>query len=136
MRLNVPAVLGFAALALSGCGDGGGGGGTNGGGPSRQAEEASKSKPQARPPRKPDPEECLKDADLEIIEEQDKNLWRGIGDSGGVNIEKFGSKAEAKRVVAEADLVVGEAVGKFAVIGQARSADDGSVATVAECLRG
>jgi hypothetical protein len=53
-----------------------------------------------------------------------------------VIIDKLPSRADARRAVRQADLVVSESVGRYFVHGPVPDADDGSTAAVADCLRG
>ena len=90
----------------------------------------------AEKPSKPTPMSCLKQV-VENPERRGKTLWRGFNPHGNsVNIDKLASKARARRAVKQADLVVSEAVGRYFVHGPYDQADDGSTATVADCLRG
>jgi hypothetical protein len=129
-RVTMRAVLAVAAAAvsLSGCEEE-----ETGGGSGAPAEDA----PAEERAAKPTPISCLEEAGLSGVQQRAKNLWRGFTSEGTVVlVDKLESKAEVRRAVRQADLVVSEAVGRFFVHGPLLDADDGSTAAVAACLRG
>jgi hypothetical protein len=129
MRTAATAVA-IAALAIARCG----GGDNTGSALKSPPAETNHNRVEVRH----DPLSCLTAANLEEVEKRGPDTWRGFISGGGllVLVERFESAAGAREFVREADLVVDEAVGRYAVHGPLKSAgDDGKVHAVASCLQ-
>lgn len=113
-------------LVLTACGEA----------PAQAGGRADAPAPQAKP-RKPAPVAGLEEAGLSSIDHLEGSLWRGFSAEGWlVRIQRWSSATKAREVVRQADLLVGEPVGKYAVLGPAPGTDEeGSTARVAACLR-
>ena len=129
MRTAATAVV-IAALAVAGCV-----GGDNTGSASKSPPAETEHK---RVQARHEALSCLKAAKLEEVEKRGPDTWGGFIDGGGLSVlvERFDSAAGAREFVQEADLVVDEAVGRYAVHGPLKSVGDaGKVRAVASCLQ-
>jgi hypothetical protein len=123
------AIAAIAALSIAGCG-----GGDNTGSASKSPPPETNHK---RVQVRHGPLSCLAAAKLEEVEKRGPDTWGGFISGGGqsVLVERFESSAGPREFVKEADLVVDEAVGRYAVHGPLKSVGDhGKVHAVASCL--
>lgn len=85
------------------------------------------------------PIDCLKAAGLNQVTTRGATTWRGFHGYPffAVFVDKLPSRAEAADAVAQADLVIADQAGVYAVTGPSIDTDDGNaVSDVAACLGG
>lgn len=143
MRQTIAVFLALFSLSLAACGEEDEGSDSAADKPAQTTQEQPEQKPEEEPttteeePEKPDPQVCLMRGGATKVWKNAPEIWNSVREEGGgMNVELFGSKAEAAQVVRDATDIDAAAAGRYAVLGPLKGGGaKEDVEIVADCLK-